>query len=141
MRRLRDESGTVVVWILGLSIGLMFLGGLSLDVWRAFTERRVLAGMADGAVVAGATAIDEDAWRTTGVIQLDGNLAADRADGYLSDHPAWDPTIVETINAGPGGIEVILEKEVEFTLLRILIDSEDRFDVSVNAFAAPVASP
>ena len=141
MSRLRDESGTVVVWVLGLSVALMFLGGLSLDVWRAFTERRVLAGMADGAAVAGASAIDEQDWRTTGVIQLDGDLALARTAAYLSNHPSWDVTITETINVGPGGIEVILEKEVEFSLLRILIDADDHFDVSVTAFASPAASP
>lgn len=137
----RDDRGTVAIWVLGLCVGLIFLGGLSLDVWRAFTERRVLAGMADGAVVAGATAIDEGAWRAGGILQLNPIAAADRADGYLTSHPSWDATITPTVTAGPAGIEVILEKEVEFTLLRILIDTEDRFDVSVNAFAAPVANP
>lgn len=141
MRRLGDDRGTIVIWILGLSISLMFLGGFSLDVWRAFTERRVLAGMADGAVVAGATAVDETLWRQTGVIQLDGPAAGERADLYLASHPSWDPAIIETITVGPGGIEVVLKREVEFTLLRILIDSEDRFEVSVSAFATPAASP
>ena len=141
MRRLRGDSGTVVVWILGLSVGLLFLGGLSLDLWRAFTERRVLAGMADGAVVAGATALDEATWREFGTLQLNPTLADDRAMIYLTSHASWDTEITESITAVPGGIEVILEKEVEFTLLRILIDTEDRFEVSVNAFAAPEVQP
>lgn len=119
MTRIREDSGTIVIWILGLCVGLLFLGGFSLDVWRAFTERRVLAGMADGAVVAGATAIDESVWRSTGVIQLDGAMALDRADVYLTSHPSWDSEIAQTITVGPAGIEVVLETDVEFTLLRI----------------------
>ena len=141
MSRLRGDRGTVAVWVLGLCVGLIFLGGLSLDVWRAFTERRVLAGMADAAAVAGATAIDEAAWRQSGTAELDEPLASDRALGYLLAHPSWDGAITQTITTGPAGIEVVLAKEVEFTLLRVLIDSDDQFDVSVTAFAAPVASP
>ena len=141
MSRLKRDRGTVTIWVLGLCVGLMFLGGFGLDLWRAFTERRVLAGMADGAVVAGATAIDGVVWRATGDLELDVDAADARARAYLNAHASWNPSITETISVVPGGIEVILETEVEFTLLRILIDTEDQFDVSVNAFATPIASP
>lgn len=141
MTRLRDDRGTVAVWVLGLCVGLIFLGGLSLDVWRAFTERRVLAGMADAAAVAGATAIDETAWRLSGTAELDEPLAFERALGYLVAHPSWDASITQSITTGPAGIEVVLGTEVEFTLLRVLIDSGQQFDVSVTAYAVPVATP
>src|SRR6266540_1415895 len=37
------ERGQVTVWMLGLAVMLLFLGGLSLDLWRAFTQRQNLA--------------------------------------------------------------------------------------------------
>jgi hypothetical protein len=48
--------------MLGLCLMLFLLGGISLDLWRAFSERRSLAATA-GAAVAGASALDEAAYR------------------------------------------------------------------------------
>jgi len=39
----RAEHGTVTLWVLGLCIALMFLGGLSLDLWRAVAVRREMS--------------------------------------------------------------------------------------------------
>ena len=47
-----DERGTITLWVLGLCISLMFLGGLSLDLWRAVADRRELSSMADTAATA-----------------------------------------------------------------------------------------
>lgn len=138
---MRGEAGTVTIWVLGLTISLMFLGGFSLDLWRAFTERRLLAGMADGAVVAGASAVDAAEFRETGLIVLEPALASDRADGYLTSHPSWDPAITRSVTSGPLGVEVTLETEVDFTLLRIFLDSEAPFTVRVDSFAGPVGIP
>ena len=52
----RHESGTITLWMLGLCLMLFLLGGISLDLWRAFSERRSLAASADAAAVAGASA-------------------------------------------------------------------------------------
>ena len=38
----RGRAGTITLWVLGLCISLMFLGGLSLDLWRAVADRRQL---------------------------------------------------------------------------------------------------
>ncbi len=135
------DRGSVTVWVLGVCIAVLFLGGLSVDVWRAFTERRVLAGMADGAVIAGATALDVDAWRSSGAVRLVPEEAAGRAGSYLTAHPEWDPTITDSIVPAPDSITVVLEREVEFTLLRILLAGEEPFRVSVTATAVPALSP
>ncbi|MGH9030897.1 MAG: pilus assembly protein TadG-related protein, partial [Acidimicrobiia bacterium] len=49
----------MTVWMLGLCLMLLLLGGISLDLWRAFSERRALASAADAAAIAGASALDE----------------------------------------------------------------------------------
>jgi Flp pilus assembly protein TadG len=58
----RREAGTITLWMLGLCLMLFLLGGISLDLWRAFSERRSLAATADAAAVAGASALDEAAY-------------------------------------------------------------------------------
>ena len=131
----------MTVWVLGLSILLLFLGGFSVDLWRAFTERRVVAGMADGAVVVGATAIDVDAWRDAGVVELDPGEAQARMSGYLTSHPEWDPAMDVTISPSVDGVVVRIEQEVDFTLLRILLPGEAPFRVGVTSSAEPVVSP
>jgi hypothetical protein len=139
--RMTGERGAVTVWILGLSIILLFLGGFSVDLWRAFTERRVLAGMADGAVVVGATAINTDVWRATGVVELEPTEAQARMNAYLLGHPEWDPAMSATINPAPDGVLVRLEQDVDFTLLRVLLPGEEPFRVGVTASAEPVLRP
>lgn len=135
------ERGSVTVWILGLCIAVLFLGGLSVDLWRAFTDRRILAGMADGAVVAGASAIDTDEWRANGVVQLDRTQAGQRAGAYLASHPEWNASISPTITPAAVNITVTLQQNVEFTLLRVLLPGEQPFTVSVTANAIPALSP
>jgi Flp pilus assembly protein TadG len=58
-----DERGWMTLWFLGLCVMLLFVGGLSLDLWHAFSERRSLAAAADAGARAGASMIDEQACR------------------------------------------------------------------------------
>jgi len=81
----RSESGTITLWMLGLCLMLFLLGGISLDLWRAFSERRALAATADAAAVAGASALDEGAYRSTGVVRLVPADAQRRAQASLAD--------------------------------------------------------
>lgn len=135
------ERGSVTVWVLGFCIGVLFMGGLSIDLWRAFTERREMAGMADGAVVAGATAIDADEWRTNGVIVLDPATSSARAGAYLTAHPEWDPATTTGVFPAADQITVTLEREVDFTLLRILLIGQPPFTVQVTSTAEPALDP
>ena len=62
-RRARDQHGMITLWVLGLTISVMFLGGLGLDLWRAIAVRREVSVMADAAATAGANGLDETALR------------------------------------------------------------------------------
>src|SRR5262249_60080887 len=79
----RGESGTTTLWMLGLCLMLFLLGGVSLDLWRAFSERRSLAAAADAAAVAGASALDEAAYRSSGAVRLVPSDARRRAQASL----------------------------------------------------------
>ena len=72
---MRRDAGTVTIWTMAMMLGVALLGWLSLSVWAVFAERRDLAAAADQAAQSGATALDIDEFRATGITQLDPDLA------------------------------------------------------------------
>jgi len=117
---------------------LLFIGGFSLDLWRAHSERRALAELADAAAAAGANAIDESAYRADGSLLLD---------PFLAESYAWDSLRTQadqrslsglpSVVASPAVIVVSVRGEVEMTLLRVLSGGEP-FEITVTAEASPV---
>lgn len=138
MRR-RDEAGAVTFWALGLIFPMLLLGGLSLDLWRGFSERRSLAGAADAAAVAGANALDTKRLYAADEIRLDPGLAEDLARANLAsqldDRSLEEWNIVATESA----VTVRLAGKVDLTLLRLFYDR--RWDIAVTATARPQALP
>lgn len=135
----RRQCGSVTIWGLGLTIVLAGFAGLVIDTWRVFAERQDLSGMADSAAIAGATAVDILHLDETGEIVLDGDLAADRALAYLVSQDGWSDEIAAQAIPSPDGasITVILEKDVDFTLLGPFLPGEEPLHVSVTSLASP----
>ena len=131
----RDERGTVTLWVLGLCICVLFLGGIGVDLWRGIAARRDLAALADAVATAAANGVDEGALRD-GVVALDPErvraIAVDtlRRDGRYSELDAASVTVV--------GDEVVvtLEDDVPLSLLD-LFDGNEPFTVRVTAGARP----
>lgn len=117
-RLARNEAGQVTIWVLGLSIALLAIGGISLDLWRVISERSELAVIADSAAVAGASEIDIAVFRSTsGDVVLDPTAAAGASLAYLSGIPLSAPpgiTVSDTL------VVVELHREVDLTLLKAL---------------------
>jgi Flp pilus assembly protein TadG len=131
-----DDTGTVTLWLLGLCLMLFALGGISLDLWRSFSERRSLAATADAAALAGASAIDEDQYRSAGTLALVPSLAEARARANVAaqlDRPAFRSVAV---HADREAVTVVVHGRVGFTLLGVLVP-HDEFDVQVTATATP----
>lgn len=135
-----DDAGWVTLWLLGLALTILALGGLSLDLWRVFGERRELAGMVDAAAAAGVSGIDTERFRATGEVRLDpveaealvaANLAAQADLVGLSD------VAVETT---PTAVTVSASDTVELTLIRALVPAGP-VTVRVVATAEPARSP
>ena len=63
------RAGTVTLWVLGLCVVVLFLGGLGLDLWRGIATRRELSAMADAVATAAANGVDEQALRADGTVQ------------------------------------------------------------------------
>jgi uncharacterized membrane protein len=113
------ERGTVTVWMLGMLVMVLFLGGLSLDLWRAFDARRAVAGVVDAAALAGASGIDEAHLRATNHVRLEPDLAYDLAAANLASHSATVDTASIVIAPDGSAITVAATSELRFTLLRL----------------------
>ena len=132
----RAEAGTITLWMLGISLLLFALGGMSLDLWRAFSERRSLAATADAAALAGASAIDEDRYRNSGALALVPSLAESRAREHISRQLDRRALRRVSVHADTEAVTVVVHGEVGFTLLGVLAPRGD-FEVEVTSTATP----
>lgn len=137
--RLLADRGSVTLWTLGLCLVVLLLGGLSVDLWRAFSERRALAGAADAAAAAGASGIDEQQWRDHDVPRLDPDRAEALAAEALAAQTDVGALTGASIDATGEQITVTLHGRVDFSLLRLL-PSGGPLDITVTAHAGPRAS-
>ena len=135
----RCQVGSVTIWGLGLTLVIAAFAGLVIDTWRVFAERQDLSGMADSAVIAGATAIDIPHLSQTGEVILDAVAAERRALAHLQEQDGWTAGITYLVETAPDGsaITVALEKDVDFTLLGPLLPGEDPLRVAVTSVASP----
>lgn len=134
----QTERGSITLFGLGLTMMLLFVGGFSLDLWRAHSERRALAEMADAAAAAGANAIDTAAYRIDGSLVLDPALAESYAWASLASQADQRALVgIPQVGATPAVVVVQIKGEVEMTLLRVLSGGEP-FEITVTAEATPV---
>jgi hypothetical protein len=139
VRASSGERGTITLWVLGLCIALMFLGGLSLDLWRAVADRRELSSMADAAATAGANGVDVAALRV-GMLRLDPVRARAIALSSLDEgelRAAIDRVDVDVVG---NRVTVTLRDHVRFSLLGIFMGGQ-HFEVEVHASAEPRERP
>jgi Flp pilus assembly protein TadG len=135
----RNEGGTVTLWVLGLCVAVLFLGGLSVDLWRAIAVRRELSAMADAAAAAGASGLDEDAVRA-GVVRLDPVRA--RALALDSLRRNTRAPVLDAMQVDIAGEQVVVtvRDDVPFSLLGVFMGGDD-FIVQGHAAARATAVP
>jgi putative Flp pilus-assembly TadE/G-like protein len=137
------ERGSITVWLLGLAVLLLFVGGLSLDLWRAFGARQLLANAADAAAIAGSTGIDTARFRDTGQIVLDPGLASERVRDSLAHQggvPLTEPPSVQ-VDPDPPQVVVVLTGQVRLTLLHVLLPHQPPLTIQVRAVSVPREVP
>jgi uncharacterized membrane protein len=134
-----DERGTITLWLLGLCVMLLSLGGLGLDLARSFSERRALAATADAAALAGASAIDEARYRQSGELALVPSAAEARARASVAQQLDRSSLRAVDVRADTRGVTVVVDGEVDLTLLSLV--HPGRFAVRVTATALPRRSP
>ncbi len=129
----------MTLFLLGLCVAVLFLGGIVVDFWRVLAVRRELAAMADSAATAGANGLDDSSLRTGGDA-LDPPLARRLALDELQ-HEARRGDIAQTdVAADPQQVVVRLRGHVRFSLLGIFIGGRD-FTVTAAATAQPRRGP
>lgn len=130
--------------MLGLSMVLLVLGGFSVDLWRVLAVRRELAGAADAAAVAAASALDLVLYRSAlaegellDPVPLDPVYATDRALESIR-RSGVGLTAPPEVSFADGDTTVVvrLQTTVPFTLLRLISDPEtEGFAVGAEAVA------
>lgn len=133
--RIRCDRGSVTVWTLGMVLIVMFVGALSFDLWSSFSTRRQYAGAADQAAQAGANALDESLFRSTGDRKLNPQLAETLAAENLAAQNLDGVTDV-VIDANADQLVVELTGAVDVGLLRIF-GGGDPLVVHVRAVGQP----
>jgi Flp pilus assembly protein TadG len=136
-----DDRGQATIWVLALCVILLAFGGISLDLSRAFSAWRSLAATADASAPAGASGIDEGAFRATGgdTVQLDPALAEERAYSSLATQDDDTEITGYQASATTEEVTVVVHGRVDFTLLRLL-PGDDAIAVTVTASATPTPS-
>ena len=131
----RDERGTVTLWILGLCLCVLFLGGLSVDLWRGIALRRDLQASADAAAIAGADGLDEQSLRDGGAA-LDPDLVQRRATDTLAAQSGATRVDDAQVDVDGNAVTVRLRGHVHTSLLGVFL-GDRRFDIAVRATAEP----
>lgn len=136
-RRLREEDGALVLWFLGLCLLLLTLGGLGLDLWRGFSERRALVAIADAAAFAGASGIDENHFRVAGEVRLAHGRARALAAASVASQTDDRALTGAAVAVAPDGssVSVTVAGEVPLTLLRLIVTGP--MEVTAVATAEP----
>jgi uncharacterized membrane protein len=134
LHRLRDEEGgQALVLVAIMMFGLVAVAGLVTDGGIVFTERRDLQNVADAAALAGASQIDENAYRSSGgsSLLLDQTAAYSAASEYLDN----EGDLEYAISVAPQRVDVSVSRQAGTGFLRIL--GIDAVSISASANAAP----
>ena len=113
------ESGQAIVWVAVMLPFLLAVAGLSIDGGAAFNARLRLQQVAGAAARAGATQIDERAYRESNgaSVVLDGARARRVASDYLTQSGV---ALTGTVQAEPRRVVVEVSQDVPTSFLRVV---------------------
>lgn len=134
-RTARAERGSATLFVLGLCVAVLFLGGIGIDLWRAIAARRELVALADAVAAAAANGIDPEALRAGHLVLDEQRVRAIAADA-LARHDASAGLEGATVSVSGGEVVVVVEDRVRMSLLALLAPG-DPFLVRVRAHARP----
>lgn len=143
-RRFAGEDGTITLWLLGLSLLLLVLGGFAVDLWLVLEERRALAGAAETAVIAGSSGLDLVSLRAAAEpedgasLRLDPQVATALAVDALEAQAETHSMTGYDVDVDTDQIVVTVRGEVPFRFFRLLPgEVGDSFELEVSAVAEP----
>ena len=128
-----DRGFTSVSFMLMMLVLVIAVGAISVDLWHLVAEHREVAGVVDGAAIAAASAVDEEALRSDPPrVQIDGDRAVARACSYLQANggvglcPGPDARVV----VGTDSVSVTMQRDVNLTLLKVFSGLDPGADTS-----------
>lgn len=135
------DRGSVTFWVLGLSILLLVFGGLALDFWRVLAVQRQAGSIADAAVTAAASGLDEEHYRLTGEVLLDPSRAIEL--GSLSIASQEVAVVSAVFDVAPDGSAVTVEvvDEIHGGFVAFFTGDDGRLTVRVTSSAEPILVP
>lgn len=130
------DRGQASVLLAGLLVVGLAVAGLAVDGGRLFLARRELSAVADAAALAGAGAVDEEAWRESDgtVVRLDPAGARREVARVLAASPAARDARVE-VDVDEARVSVLVARTVPTVLLGLV--GRGRQEVGATATAAP----
>ncbi len=134
-----DRAAAAPLLVVFVALIVLAMAGISSDLWRLLHARRTLAGAVDAAATAATAALDEAAYRETGVVRLDPALAEAYACDVLvasldvGGCPGDDAAVV----TGGDTVTVAAARSVELVIVgRIGLDARGgRFEIAASATA------
>ncbi|MBV8950792.1 MAG: hypothetical protein JOZ99_07950 [Actinobacteria bacterium] len=130
-----DRGQAAVLLIGALTVAVAF-AGVAVDGARLFTARRDLSAVADAAALAGASALDEGAYRASlgREIHVDPQLARAAVATVIADAALPQGARVD-VAVGADTVDVRIARPVATTFLRIVGLAEEH--IGAHARAAP----
>jgi hypothetical protein len=112
VRRQRDDSGTVLLLTIGLSVVLLLLVAVVVDVSKVVLAKRALSSAADGAAIAAAQQSDNRSIDANGVgesVPLDAGDVDDIVRRYRDEARGEQPglQLVGTVDAGDPTLAIV----------------------------------
>jgi hypothetical protein len=129
-----NELGQVAVLVLGLAAVAFAVAGIAIDGTRAMLFRRTLQDVADAAVLAGASAVDQDAYYRSGgqAVTIDAEAARTEVARILA---ARGIEASAQIDADVDGVSIVLRGDIPSTFLGVV--GIESIPVAIEARAAP----
>lgn len=134
LRRVRDdEGGQAMIMVAILMVGLVAVVGLVTDGGMVFTQRRDLQNVADAAAAAGASQIDEGAYRASAgeTVVLDESAAYAAAARYLDAEGDLEYSVVVASDR----VDVSVSRQATTGFLRVL--GFDGVEIDASSTAEP----
>lgn len=133
------QRGSITLWLLGLGICLLVVGGMALDLWSVVAMRARLMGVAEAIATGAASGISEAHWRDTGQIRLDPVRTEQLGAELASRHPGvglldGPPEIV--VDSRFRSVTVQVSGSVRLTLLALGVNS-GRIEITASATSRP----
>jgi hypothetical protein len=121
--RLRaGEDGLMAPWILALVVLVLGFGMLTWQLWKVFNEWQALSNRASSAAIAGASGIDELAWRRGSTLRLDPARAEALAWRNLRAQPPDPALSTVQVAATPAAVRVnVIGRVSVFGVYRITV--------------------